>query len=61
MGKMLHDEKFKYVDYHHTNLQQTFARIRAQRRAAEKEQERKDAAAVAGLHVLYPNLPRVVK
>jgi hypothetical protein len=61
MSRFKDDERFKHVDYHHTNLQQTFARIRAQRRAAEKEQERKDAAAVAGLHVLYPNLPRAVK
>jgi hypothetical protein len=36
MGKMLDNEKFKHVDYHHTNLQRTFARVRAQMKAEQK-------------------------
>jgi len=30
MKKLPDDEKFKYVDYQHTNLRVTFARIRKQ-------------------------------
>ena len=30
MGKLLENERFKHVDYKHTDLRKTFARIRAQ-------------------------------
>jgi hypothetical protein len=58
MGKLLHEEQFKHVDYHHTNLRKTFARIRAQQKEAAKAQAESEADKVARLYVLYPNLPR---
>ena len=46
MGKLLNDERFKNVDYRHTNLQKTFARIRAQMKVeAEAKQANETEAA----------------
>jgi len=58
MGKFLHDDRFKHVSYHETNLQKTFARIRAKAAAEQKQQKLQDDEAVRRLHVVYPNLPR---
>jgi hypothetical protein len=56
MGRMLHDEKFRYVDYKHTDLKRTFARVRQQIRAEKLAQERKEEDAVERLHRLYPKM-----
>ena len=41
MGKILYDEQFKHVDYQHTDLRKTFARVRAQMREQEKKEQQK--------------------
>ena len=35
MGKLLDEETFKHVDYHHTDVRKTFARVRKQMADAE--------------------------
>ena len=58
MGKLLHDERFKHVDYHHTDLRRTFARVRAVQKEAAKVQIARENDKVERLYVLYPKLPR---
>jgi len=67
MGKLKDDERFKNVDYHHTDLKKTFARVRAQQREAEKaqaaaeeqaalEKEAEEQEKVNRLYRVYPGL-----
>ena len=56
MGKLLDEGRFKHVSYHDTNLQRTFARVRAQLKDEQKARVAKDDEAVQRLHVLYPKL-----
>jgi hypothetical protein len=57
--KLLHDDKFKHVDYKHTDLRKTFARVRKQQEADRRFEEQKDAEAIERLNRVFPNLRRV--
>ena len=57
--KLLHDDKFKHVDYKHTDLRKTFARVRKQQEADRRFEEQKDAESIARLDRVFPNLRRV--
>ena len=39
MGKFLYDERFKYVDYHVTDLKKRFDRVRREQREAAERQK----------------------
>jgi len=56
MGKLNDNERFKHVDYQHTDLKTTFARIRKEQAQAEKARLEQDKAKVETLYNVYPSL-----
>jgi hypothetical protein len=56
MSKMNDDERFKHVDYRHTDLRKTFARIRAKQKEEAAAKVDREAAAVELLYAVYPSL-----
>jgi hypothetical protein len=61
MGKLLDNERFKNVNYHHTDIAATFKRIRREQEAAQRAKEAAEAEKVQRLHVLYPNLHKAAQ
>ncbi len=47
MGKLLNDEQFKHVSYHHTDVSKTFARERKRLADLKAAREAEEAAAEA--------------
>jgi hypothetical protein len=57
--KLLDDEKFRHVDYKHTDLRKTFARVRKQQELDRRFEEQKDAEAIERLDRVFPHLRKV--